>query len=154
MKKAVSLILPILICFGVGLTAGYLQSDAIQNWYPFLNKPASTPPDIVFPIAWSIIYVCMGLSVGLIILSDAKGRAALVQLFGIQLFFNFAWSLLFFYFRSPLWGLADILILDVLVTIYTLKSYPVNKASSLLFLPYLLWIYFATYLNGYILLNN
>lgn len=146
--------LPILICFGVGLTAGYLQSDAIQNWYPFLNKPASTPPDSVFPIAWSLIYICMGLSVGLIILSDAQGRAALVRLFGIQLFFNFAWSLLFFYFRSPLWGLADILILDVLVTIYTLKSYPVDKASSLLFLPYLLWIYFATYLNGYILLNN
>lgn len=154
MKKALSIIIPVLICFAVGLVANYFQSDAINNWYPYLNKPASTPPDIVFPIAWNLIYLCIGISVGLIILSDIPRRTALIRLFAIQLVFNFLWSILFFYFRSPLWGLIDILILDILVTVYFFRSYPVKKASALLFVPYLLWIYFATYLNGYILMHN
>ena len=64
MRKALNIIIPILVCFLVGLSASYFQADAIKNWYPTLIKPAVTPPNIVFPIAWSIIYVCMGLSIG------------------------------------------------------------------------------------------
>ncbi|WP_106828683.1 TspO/MBR family protein [Parabacteroides pacaensis] len=154
MRKILSIFLPILICFSVGLTASYFQSEAINLWYPHLNKPALTPPNVVFPIAWSIIYLCMGTSIGLILFSPTKEKVALTWLFAIQLFFNFAWSILFFYFRNPLWGFMDILVLDILVTLYTFKSYPVKKVSGWLFLPYLLWIYYATYLNGYILLNN
>lgn len=154
MKKVAAILIPILLCFLVGFIASYFQANAIRNWYPYLNKPTLTPPNSVFPIAWSIIYLCMGISAGLIILSGKKERNSLIVLFGIQLFFNFAWSILFFYFRSPLSGLIDIVIVDVLVIAYTIKSYPVKKASALLFLPYLLWILFATYLNTYILLNN
>lgn len=154
MKKFISILIPIVICFCVGLIASYFQSDAIQTWYPFLNKPELTPPDIVFPIAWSILYLCMGISVGLIIISRSTEKKGLIGLFAAQLFFNFAWSFLFFYFRNPFWGLIDIVILNILVTAYTVKSYPVNKVSSILFWPYLIWIYFATYLNAYILLNN
>lgn len=154
MKKAIYIIIPIVICFLIGLTASYLQSDAIDNWYPYLNKPSLTPPNIVFPIAWSIIYLCMGISAGLILIADTPKKKTLITLFCIQLVFNFAWSLLFFYFRSPLLGMIDILLLDILVTVYAVKSYPVRKASSILFWPYIVWIYFATYLNVYIFLNN
>lgn len=149
-----SILLPVLICFAIGLTASYLQHDAIQSWYPFLNKPALTPPNIVFPIAWSIIYLCMGISIGIIYLSHSRQRRALIRLFCIQLVFNFAWSFLFFYLENPLLGLIDILLLDVFVTLYAIRSYPEKKISSILFWPYIVWIYFATYLNGYILLNN
>ncbi|WP_459189048.1 TspO/MBR family protein [Parabacteroides sp. APC149_11_2_Y6] len=154
MRKVVAIIIPILICFFVGLTASYFQADAIKTWYPLLNKPALTPPNIVFPIAWSIIYLCIGISIGIISVSDSIKRKTLIRLFGIQLIFNFAWSILFFYLQNPLLGFIDILILDICVTMYAIKSYPIKKVSSFLFLPYLLWIYFATYLNGYILLNN
>lgn len=154
MRKVLSILFPVLICFAIGLTASYLQKDAIEFWYPFLNKPSLTPPNIVFPIAWSIIYLCIGISVGLIYLSDSLKKKSLIELFCIQLFFNFAWSFLFFYLQNPLLGFIDILLLDVFVTIYAIKSYPENKASSILFWPYILWIYFATYLNGYILLYN
>lgn len=154
MKKFTYLLVPVLICFLVGWTASYFQAESIKMWYPLLNKPELTPPNIVFPIAWSIIYLCIGISVGLVLLSSVKGRNVLVWLFGIQLFLNFAWSILFFYFRSPRLGFIDILLLDIVVSVYTIKSYRVNKASSYLFLPYVLWIYFATYLNGYILMNN
>ena len=154
MKKVISIVVPILTCFIIGLTASYFQQDAIREWYPFLNKPNLTPPNIVFPIAWSIIYLCIGISIGMIYLSGSKNRRLLIQLFCIQLFFNFAWSFLFFYLQNPLLGFIDILILDICVTIYVIKSYRRNKLSSILFLPYAIWIYFATYLNGYILLNN
>lgn len=154
MKKVLSILIPILACFLVGLTASHFQAESIQVWYPLLNKPALTPPNLVFPIAWSIIYLCMGISLGMILLSKSEKKDLLFRIFVIQLFLNFAWSILFFYYRSPLLGFIDILLLDIVVTWYTIKSYPTNKISSILFLPYLLWIYFATYLNGYILINN
>lgn len=81
-------------------------------------------------------------------------KRALIRLFCIQLVFNFAWSFLFFYLENPLLGFIDILLLDVFVTLYAVRSYPEKKISSILFWSYIVWIYFATYLNGYILLNN
>lgn len=154
MKKVISILLPILICFMIGLAASEFQQDAIKKWYPLLEKPDLTPPNIVFPIAWSIIYLCIGLSIGIIYLSNSLKKNELIKLFSIQLFFNFIWSILFFYLQNPLLGLIDILILDICVTIYVIKSYPVKKVSSMLCWPYLIWIYFATYLNGYIFFYN
>ena len=154
MRKVLSIIIPILICFFVGLTASYFQADAIKNWYPTLVKPALTPPNIVFPIAWSIIYICMGISIGLIINSATEQNRFFVKAFIMQLFFNFTWSIGFFYFQNPLIGFINILLLDIFVINYTLKSYPENKASSILFIPYVAWLLFATYLNGYILMFN
>lgn len=154
MRKALNIIIPILVCFLVGLSASYFQADAIKNWYPTLIKPAVTPPNIVFPIAWSIIYVCMGLSIGLLINSTIERRRFFIKAFIFQLFFNFTWSISFFYIQNPLIGFINILLLDIFVINYTLKSYLVNKASSILFIPYVIWLLFATYLNGYILMYN
>ena len=63
MKRIIPILIAILICFGVGWTASYFQSESILNWYPALEKPSCTPPDIAFPIAWSFIYLCMGISI-------------------------------------------------------------------------------------------
>ena len=154
MKKVLAILIPVLICFIIGLTASYFQQDAIKEWYPLLNKPHLTPPNMVFPIAWSIIYLCIGISIGIILLYASTRKNELIKLFCIQLLFNFAWSILFFYLQNPLLGFIDILILDICVAIYVVKTYPVKKISSILFWPYMIWIYFATYLNGYILLYN
>lgn len=154
MRKALNIIIPILVCFLVGLSASYFQADAIKNWYPTLIKPVVTPPNIVFPIAWSIIYVCMGLSIGLLINSTIERRRFFIKAFVFQLFFNFTWSISFFYIQNPLIGFINILLLDIFVINYTLKSYQVNKTSSILFMPYVIWLLFATYLNGYILMYN
>lgn len=119
-----------------------------------IGKPSCTPPDIAFPIAWSFIYLCMGISIGLIWHIWTIRRQMIIRLFGFQLLFNFTWSIFFFYFRSPLLGFANILVLDVLVIYYMIESYPVRKSSAYLFVPYLLWLLLATYLNGYILMYN
>lgn len=154
MKKLISIIISTGICFTVGISASHFQADAINTWYLTLNKPELTPPNIVFPIAWSILYLCMGISAGLVISSDTAKKKILITLFGLQLLANFLWSILFFYFQNPLLGFIDILLLDIFVTLYIIRSFPYQKASSILFIPYALWGYFATYLNGYILLNN
>ena len=154
MKKTPYYLIPVLVCFLLGFIAGRIQSDAIENWYPLLDKPALTPPNIVFPIAWSVIYLCIGISAGLILSGDSPRKKRLIALFCVQLLFNFAWRVAFFYFRSPLAGLVDILILDALVAAYVVQSRRASKAASALFVPYVLWLLFATYLNAYILVCN
>lgn len=154
MKKAAGFIIPILLCFLIGFIAGRIQESSILNWYPYLNKPSLTPPNLAFPIAWGILYLCMGISIGLIINSDKYGRKALMRLFILQLLFNFTWSISFFYLQNPLLGLINIILLEILIIVYAVKSYAVSKISSILFIPYILWVAFATYLNLYILIYN
>ena len=122
MKKIWAYILPTALCFVLGGLAGWLQQDAIEEWYPLLDKPTLTPPNAVFPIAWSIIYLCMGISGGLVLTSEAPARKSAVRLWFLQLGCNFLWSILFFVCRSPLLGMADIVVLDVLVILYLVRS--------------------------------
>lgn len=154
MKKTLVIIGCILLCFLVGFIASRIQSGSISEWYPTLNKPSLIPPNSVFPIAWSILYVFMGLSIGLIINKKVPQETYFVKLFGIQLLLNFLWSISFFYMRNPLLGLINIILLLSIIIYYAVKSYPVSKISSILFIPYICWVAFATYLNLYILLNN
>lgn len=154
MKKAWDYILPTLLCFLLGGLVAWWQSDAIEEWYPLLIKPALTLPNAAFPIAWSIIYLCMGISAGLVITSAALSRRRVMTLWFFQLGFNVLWSILFFVFRSPLLGLIDIVILDILVVIYITQSARIRAGAAWLFVPYLLWILFATYLNAWILAAN
>ncbi len=154
MKKTLNIVIPIAVCFLLGWIASYFQTDSVQNWYPSLNKPALNPPNTIFPIAWSILYVCMGLSIGLVLNSDSNRKSYFVTLFAVQLLLNFAWSFLFFVFRNPLLGAIDIILLALVIIYYAFKVYPVSKVSAYLFVPYILWIAFASYLNIYILMNN
>jgi len=154
MKRTLTILLPIIICFITGFIASQFQADSVQSWYPLLNKPSLNTPNWAFPVAWNILYVLMGLSIGLIILSRKPQESFFIKLFTVQLLFNFTWSISFFYFRNPALGLANIIILEILIIYYAVKAYPVNKLSSILFIPYILWVGFATYLNLYIFLNN
>lgn len=151
MKKFLAFTIPVILCFAIGLIGSYIQSPAIEVWYPTLTKSVLTPPAIVFPIAWSILYLMIGLSIGTLI---AKGDMSVIRLWLLQLIVNFLWSVTFFAMRSPLLGLIVILILDVLVFTYTIYAFGRSKVAGWLFVPYLLWLLFATYLTGYIYLNN
>ena len=101
MNKIIPVLVAVIICFSVGVMASYFQVDAIQTWYPFLNKPLLTPPNFIFPIVWSILYFCMGISIGLIWNTKHRKRKILRWLFSFQLLLNFTWSIYFFYFQNP-----------------------------------------------------
>lgn len=151
MKKFLSYFVPVVVCLAVGGLASYIQSGSIHEWYPALERSPLTPPNIVFPIAWSVIYLLVGLSLGHLL---SRGDRSLVALWMLQLFVNFMWCVLFFAFRNPMLGLLDILLLDVLVCAYIVYAYGRSRIAAWLFVPYMLWLMFATYLNGYILVHN
>ena len=154
MKRLIYILVAVLICFGVGFTASLFQADSLNSWYPTLIKSPLTPPVSAFPIAWGIIYLCMGLSFGLIWNKLSANRLGLGWIFTLQLILNFAWSFMFFYLRSPLSGFINILLLDIVVLFYILTVHRINRLSAWLFIPYILWLAFATYLNAYILIYN
>ena len=145
---------PILLCLALGGLAGWLQRPALAEWYPTLLKPAGTPPDWMFPVAWGVIYTLMGVSAGRILTASEGPRRRVLILWGIQLGVNFLWSILFFVCRSPLAGMIAIVVLDALTILYIARSYPVRRDAAYLFLPYLLWLLYASYLNGWILAMN
>lgn len=93
MKRIINYIWPVLLCFGIGYAASGLQAESMVEWYPYLNKSGLTPPNIAFPIAWSIIYLLMGLSLGRVLNKEFKKG---VFIWTVQLIFNFLWSILFF----------------------------------------------------------
>ncbi len=154
MKKSLYIIVPVLVCFLVGYSASLFQATSLTEWYPYLEKSSLTPPNIVFPIAWGILYLFMGISVGLVLLSRSPRKSYMVRLFAVQLFFNFMWSISFFFLRNPYLGLINILLLDIAIIGYAVRVFHESKVASLLFYPYIAWALFATYLNLYIALFN
>ncbi|EEO27398.2 TspO/MBR family protein [Oxalobacter paraformigenes] len=154
MGNILTVIWPIVLSLAVGALAAYMQEDSIRNWYPYLNKPPLTPPNAVFPVVWTILYIMTGLSMGLILLKSDDRKRFLRTLFLFQLFLNFFWCYLFFYRQNPLNGLVCIVVLDWIAIWYAVKAWPVKKISSILFWPYIAWLCFATYLNLYIYMYN
>lgn len=154
MKRVIYILVAILICFGVGYTASIFQAESLTSWYPTLVKSELTPPNYVFPIAWGIIYLCSGLSIGLIWNKREMLDSGIGWIFILQLVFNFAWSFLFFYLQDPFSGLIDLILLDLTVLFYVVTCYRVNKLSAWLFSPYIIWLMLATYLNVFIVINN
>ena len=151
MRKVVYYIVPVLICLAVGALSAILQPPSIEEWYPLLDKPSLTPPDIAFPIAWGIIYICMGISLGRLL---SLGYRRITWLWGAQLVLNLLWSILFFTLQSPLMGALDIVVLDLLAAVYIVVTLPRSLMASLFFVPYALWLALATYLNIYIWIYN
>ena len=154
MKRVIYILVAILICFGVGYSASIFQAESLTSWYPTLVKSELTPPNYVFPIAWGIIYLCSGLSIGLIWNKREMLDSGIGWIFILQLVFNFAWSFLFFYLQDPFSGLIDLILLDLTVLFYVVTCYRVNKLSAWLFSPYIIWLMLATYLNVFIVINN
>ena len=151
MRKFLAYFIPVILAFAIGALGSYIQGTALEEWYPYLVKSAATPPALVFPIAWGVLYLLMGISVGTML---EKGDLSVLRLWLLQLLLNFLWSVCFFALRSPFLGLLAILALDVAVFAYIIHTAGRRPLASWLFVPYMLWLIFATYLNGYIYVNN
>lgn len=148
-----SLIISILIPMAAGSISSLIsQSD--MTAYLMLKKPALSPPGILFPVVWTILYILMGISSWLVYRSDHPLRNSALTWYAVQLTLNFFWSILFFNFS---WYLAAfiwlvLLIAAILVMICLFRR--ISPAAALLQIPYLLWCLFAAYLNLSIFLLN
>lgn len=136
----------ILLTEAVGALAGWLTRDGVAA-YSALEKPPLTPPEIVFPIVWGILFLLMGVSAARISLSGQLDHGRPLLLFFAQLAFNFVWSLLFFNLQA--FGLAFfwLILLWVLILLMILSFSRIDRTAALLQIPYLLWVTFAGYLN-------
>ena len=142
-----SIAIPVII----GAIVGFIISGSID--YNSLQKPFLAPPSIVFPIVWTILYILMGISYGILeIKSQADSSIKLI--YYSQLFVNALWSILFFYLKWRFFAFLWLVFLIALILIMIKTFYNKNKVSGLIQIPYLLWTLFAGYLNLSIYLLN
>lgn len=155
------LIVAIAIPLAVGILSSFITKDAMIS-FNAMKKPPLSPPGILFPIVWTILYILMGISSYLIYYFDFDSNISLKKyrdewliLYTIQLIFNFFWSIIFFKFSLYYQAFAWLLILWILVLSLIIKSMKLNKVAGYLLLPYLAWMTFAGYLNiGVAILNK
>jgi len=149
LKNIMACILCILIPLTIGGISGYITSDEINGWwFDALEKPSFQPPDKIFGPVWTTLYLLMGISLFLVWKSPKTDlRKTALWVFGIQLFLNFWWSILFFSFHLLFISIIDIAIMWMLI-LYMIILFRRTKASAgYLNIPYLLWVSFATVLN-------
>lgn len=144
MSKTKTYIKTILLPVGVGIIVGLLISKFID--YDELVKPKFSPSSMAFPIAWTILYVLMGISYGMLKI-NRQNDASIKRIYYIQLIVNAVWSLIFFILKNRLLAAIWIVLLDVLVIIMISRFYKKNTLAGLLQIPYIIWTLFATYLS-------
>ena len=132
----------------VGILSGFLSRDANQIFQQTAMQPPLSPPALVFPIVWSILYVLMGISAARIWLGAASAcRSRGLNLYIAQLIVNFFWSLIFFNAQAYGFAFIWLLLLWALVIWMILTFRKTDPLAAWLQLPYLLWLTFAAYLN-------
>ena len=130
------------------LLGGLSSSDTANDlWYQELNKSSLNPPGYVFGIVWPILYILMSISA-------FRTFVETRNLFLLQLFFNAFWSWLFFAFHMPVIALLNIWLLIALNIKIAFNMFRVDSMSGFLFVPYIVWLFFASYLNLFIVINN
>ncbi len=145
MRKFAYALLSVLI---VGLTllgCKIFTEAGMDTWYPMAQKPMFTPPDYVFPIAWSIIYAMLILTAYRIFYY--RLGSPIIVLFIIQQTLQVLWCMVFFGMQNYLMGLMVLLMLDLTVLILIFRLQNPDIISARLMYPYFIWLLFATYLN-------
>lgn len=152
----IKLVVSVLICQMAGIIGGIFTQSSVQTWYIALRKPAFTPPGWLFGPVWILLYLLMGVALYLIWNTGAQSRARHIALilFFIQLGLNILWSFLFFYLKNPLLGFIEILILLFFIILTAWKFFGLNQLAGVLFIPYILWVSFASLLNYFLWILN
>ena len=151
MKKStlLKIIISVTICLVVGFMASIATQSSVNTWYETLEKPFFTPPNYLFGPVWTVLYILMGISAGIVWsrgLHHVWVKTALYH-FVFQLMFNALWSLVFFSVQEIFFALITIITLFILILL-TFKWFKVvNKTAAYLLIPYALWVLFAMALN-------
>lgn len=122
------------------------------QWYRDLNKPSWTPPNVLFPIIWAILYLLMALAATRI--SNIPGTELALALWGLQITINTLWSGIFFGLHRILAGAVIIAMLWLVVLTTTLAFWSHDSVAALMMVPYLIWGTYALALNTSVWLRN
>ena len=153
--KWLKLIFAIVLSQLAGIIGSLFTITNTTSWYANLVKPTFNPPNWIFGPVWTFLYLIMGISLYLVLISKkSKNRKIGLYLFFTQLVLNTLWSILFFGLQTPLFAFIEIILLWLAI-LFTIKYfYKVNKKASYLLIPYILWVTFAAILNLTIYILN
>ena len=154
--KPVAFVINIAITLGVGALGSWATLQSVKTWYPTLNKPTFNPPDWLFRPVWTTLYILIGIAAYLVWIRRDKivHFPRTVAIYLIQLILNLGWSFIFFYLHEIGFALAEIMLLLIIIVINGLVFYKINKWAGLIFIPYFIWVSFATILTYNIFMLN
>ncbi len=149
----------LLICIAIPLAVGGLSAlftAGNMKLFEEINKPPLSPPGWLFPVVWTILYVLMGIALYLVVMTKTReNKTPAIISFGVQLFFNFFWSIIFFNAQAYLFAFIWLILLWVAIVVNIYLFNKINSTSAKLLIPYLVWVTFAGYLNlGIYILNG
>ncbi|MBA2652267.1 MAG: tryptophan-rich sensory protein [Tatlockia sp.] len=132
----------------VGFLLGKITNDTINSWYRSLEKSTLTPPDQVFAIVWTILYLMIALAGWSLWINRKKqGLNFLLILFFLQVGLNWLWIFLFFYFKAITLSIICIILLTMVTALLIIVCRKKTPFTLFMLIPYFLWLCFATYLN-------
>lgn len=146
----------VVLCELAGVIGSIFTISSIPTWYAVLRKPWFTPPNWLFGPIWLTLYFLMGISLYLVFenkRNKAKEKPALWA-FGVQLFLNVLWSVLFFGMHYMFYGFIEIVLLWISIAVTIILFFKVSKVAAYLLLPYILWVTIAALLNYYVFILN
>lgn len=144
------------ITLGIGIVASLFTRPEIKGWYVTLAKPGFTPPNWLFPVTWTILYILIATAAYLVWKrrdESSTYRTAAV-IYTVQLALNFSWSIVFFGMHEIVGGLVIIGLLLISILLNIAYFAKISKTAAWLLVPYLLWVSYATLLNASILTLN
>lgn len=142
MGISTSLVVFLVIVFIAATTGGYFSPGP---WYETLNKPSWTPPNWLFPIAWTVLYIMIAIA-GWKVWQNG-GLSLVLVIWFLGLLFNMAWSWIMFGRQEIGWAFVDLIFLWSSIVAFMVMAWPISPTSAYLFIPYLFWVSFAGVLN-------
>jgi len=143
------------LCFLVAAAGGAVTASSVDTWFQQLQKPSFNPPDWIFAPVWTLLYLLMAIASWLVWRTpETRSRRLALFVFGVQLLFNFAWSFLFFGQQRVDLALINIITLLLLIITNGILFWHIERRAGLLFIPYILWVAFASVLNASIWMLN
>ena len=148
-ENIIKLVFSISICQLAGVMGSIFTSPSIPVWYATLQKPYFSPPNWIFAPVWILLFTLMGISLYLILIENLNDNTVKIgiAIFSFQLLLNISWSFLFFNLHNILNALFEIIFLWIAIFLTIYQFWKINKKSSYLLVPYLLWVTFTTILN-------
>jgi tryptophan-rich sensory protein len=156
LKSVFRLLACVLVCLGIGVLGSLWTKPEIAGWYASLAKPSWTPPPLVFPIAWTALYILMAIAFWRLWdrAAPSAQRARAMVLFVVQLALNAAWSPVFFGWHAIRTGLVIIVLMLASIAATMVAASRVDRMAVWLLVPYLCWVLYASTINAGVLALN
>ncbi|MGB9721627.1 MAG: TspO/MBR family protein [bacterium] len=152
----IKFVLSIVLTLCAGFIGSLATRQSVSTWFTTINKPPISPPNWLFGPVWTALFILIGIAFYLVWNKgiSQEGVKTAIIIFVIQLILNILWSVLFFGLRSPMSAFIEIIVLWIAILLTIIFFFRVSSLAGYLLIPYILWVSFASVLNGWIMILN